>query len=595
MARRCRTFKAHAGNKKRLSVLKSKAQTRYKLDFPSGLSEASVELRCYLIGHSPPDGGLGAHNHLKNAIQALWPENFGSGKVGYCWHEWMERRCHDFCYEPELILWGAGATGKSTDIGILYLADWYAAPDKTTSIVCSTTLPMLNRRIFGEIVRYHRMNYGRVPGEYRATKHSIVLGDENSKNGIFGFAVLQGSVEQARDNIIGQHNERVRLCIDECQSTREAAVAARSNLEKGARDFRFHALGNPLSWLDPLGNLSIPRSGNTEEITPEKESWRTKTGGLCTFYDGRKSPAIRDSIRLHFLITARDIARSAEKEGEDSPDYWQFTIGFIAPEGMLNTVLSDSLIMKHEAMKRAEWGEAFVWMSGLDPSYSSGGNRCMYQAAKYGLFTSGVYGVEFQPPIRIKLRAGGSEAITDQIVKRVDQLNRSMGIEPKNFACDTTGSQVTLGDAIEAKIGKGIHRVDSSSRPTTRPVSIRDSTPSNEKYGNLVTELWFAMNQFVINGQIRGLDREGAIEFCSRMIIPGRPMRLESKREMKKRTANVSPDNADAKCVIIDMVRSRFQLGTRARTPKENRKRDTMFSRFDIDARAGNYLSSDLV
>ena len=49
----------------------------YNLDFPDDWSEAMAELRCYVTNHSPEDGGLGKHQHLKNAMMLLWPDLYG--------------------------------------------------------------------------------------------------------------------------------------------------------------------------------------------------------------------------------------------------------------------------------------------------------------------------------------------------------------------------------------------------------------------------------------------------------------------------------------------------------------------------------------
>ena len=56
-----------------------------------------------------------------------------------------------------------------------------------------------------------------------------------------------------------------------------------------------------------------------------------------------------------------------------------------------------------------------------------------------------------------------------------------------------------------------------------------------------------------MNGQIRGLDEETAVEFCQRRWkMVGRLMQVETKAEMKERTRR-SPDFADATVVLTEL------------------------------------------
>ena len=47
---------------------------RYGQVFPAHASDVSIELKCYAMGLTPEQGGLGAAGHMKRAIQMLYPE-----------------------------------------------------------------------------------------------------------------------------------------------------------------------------------------------------------------------------------------------------------------------------------------------------------------------------------------------------------------------------------------------------------------------------------------------------------------------------------------------------------------------------------------
>ena len=203
---------------------------RYGMQFPDDISPATMALTAYsnsiVIDADREERAL----MLLEAMRLLWPV-----KV-YRINVWTERRVRTFCKEPSgfFTMWGPSSAGKSTDMAAIVLAHWLAAPAFTTCTVCSTTRPALEQRIFGEIVKLY-LALKNPPGEYRSSGTKIALGDDNSKNGIFGVAILMGSVKDAMSNMVGKHNRRNLLLVDEMQGTREAAVEAVSNLTEIGR------------------------------------------------------------------------------------------------------------------------------------------------------------------------------------------------------------------------------------------------------------------------------------------------------------------------------------------------------------------------
>ena len=279
----------------------------YGKNWPKGTNQISVELWCYRYDWPVEKGGLGKERHMANCIKILWPETLPNGNPGYIWHEWTDIRIHSWCngsIDNWQTWWGPSSSGKSTDAGILLLVDWLSAPHSTTSTVGSTTKQMLEKRIFGEILRYYKMHGDRLPGFHSKSKNAILLGDEDSKNGIFGIAIQKGSDAEVLGNLIGVHNEYNRLILDELQSLRQVAVDAADNLSTG-RDFKFLGMGNPQSRLDTLGRYSKPVDG-WGSISPVDTSWKTEAGE-CYYFDGLKSPAIKNPKKYFFLLNQTQI------------------------------------------------------------------------------------------------------------------------------------------------------------------------------------------------------------------------------------------------------------------------------------------------
>lgn len=588
----------------------------YGLEFPDDRNEISVELKCYLLNHPTEKGGLGAAGHLRKAIRILWPEHDAHGRPILIWHDWLDRRIEAWCDDRIQMWWGPAASGKSTDAAVLALIDWYASPLDTTTIICSTTLRMLRRRIFGEIVRLHnaasRIHKVKLPGIYLKSQVAVLLnpelnpdGDgnmEDEKSGIFGFAIQQGSKEEAKDNIIGQHNRRVRLLIDEAQHPiTEVAFEARANLMKGCDDFKLVGFGNPDSRLTPLGRYSEPVAG-WESINPDMESWKTKLG-VCHYFDGLKSPGITDPERCSFLIKQQDFDDEIADTGFDSPDYWQFCRGYVRPEGTPLEIISETFAIKHKMMAMPEWVSGYRIGAGCDPSFSSGGDRRVVVPFRVGACTWGVQVIAFLEPFDIYIEASKLKErnFSRQMVDKILEKCKELGVEKALFGIDSTGAQNVLADMIDESWEEDGHivRVEFGGKATDRMASNTDQRPAHEVYANRVTELWYDMVSFGKAGQIRGLPIQALKEFSIRQIlVEEKRMRttkrqIEPKKIMKERTGGKSPDEADACCVALSVVREKLDIhpGSVSVTIKDRRREDLFAIEYDMDSDDDLYLT----
>ena len=549
----------------------------YGHEFIDGTSMISIHLWCYRNWEPNTNCFLEKHEHFRKAIEMLWPEQMPGGDKGYIWSEWAERRLMSWCYTEFQTWWGPSSSGKSTDAGVFVLTDWLSAPDKTTAMVISTTKDMLEKRIWREIVRFHSMYKGKLPGN--AFKHSIVYEDPesdagiNTINGIFAHAVQKGSVAQAMGNIVGIHNDHNILIIDEMQATREAAVEAYDNLSTG-KSSKFLGMGNPVSRLDPLGRASEPRKG-WHSISPLVDEWETKRGKTL-YFDGLKSPALKDPKKYFFLLNQKQIDMMMKDPGEDSPRFWSQRRGFVPPEGLVETVLTEAFISKFQIMQPALWKNDYQTYIGCDPAFSSGGDSCIVSPFKVGIMTNGMTGVEFMTPITVNLKISTGEPKTYYLAGEIIKILNEFNITPSKMAMDCTGAQRTLADVIEMEWYKiktnkehvdataidypHIHRVDFGGKASDMVVSVSDRKKASECYRNKVTELWYMMREFVRNDQVRGLGVVATREFCSRnldeKLSDSRNMiKVETKRDMKARTGGKSPDTADACVTALDYMR----------------------------------------
>lgn len=538
----------------------------YGHEFPDDTPKAAIELFCFR--NHDPDCMLERHEHFINAIKALWPEVMPDGQAGFIWSDWAYRAAKSFVNREYQTWWGPAASGKTTMAGIFVLTYWLADPKNTTIMVCSTSRDMLERRIWREVVRYHSMLRDQIPGQIYSQPPRLVYEDEGGKNtisGIFGVAVTQGSTADAVSRLSGMHNRYNLLVIDEMQGTLQAAVETYDNTSTASLENKFLGMGNPMSRLDPLGRASEPVAG-WHKISTELEEWKTKRG-WCLYFDGLKSPGISDPKKFFFLLQQKDIDQMMKDPGPDSPRFWSQRRGFVPPEGLVETVLTESFIVKFKMASKPVWKHKTMIVAGLDPAFSNSGDACILAPVKVGaqvlvdengISRIGPAALEILEPVRINLELSSGVPVSFYIAGRVKEALKELGIQPEHLAVDITGQQSALADIIDKTLNTQCVRVHASSTPSDKAISATDTRKAKEVYKDKVTEMWFRVREYGINHQVRSLPYEAQEQFIMRQLAKKAQMdkrlKLETKDDMKLRTGGRSPDLADAIALAFEVV-----------------------------------------
>lgn len=524
--------------------------------------------------------GPGSYFHEKNVITILSKQR----GIELKWNDWLETCLEEYATVDEVLVTGPASASKTYGAAWHAVNFWLCDPENTAVIVCSTTLPGLKRRIWGEI----RKIFGAIrpvigQGNLVDSKTAIQTTKGDMQHGIFGIAVAEGNEQKALGRIIGFHPKRILVVVDELTDVSWAIVDALNNLFTAKDKAQFIGIGNAASIFDSHGKMCEPKEG-WGSINVESERWDTQRGGVCVHLDGFKSPNVKAGETLFkFLITQEYIDKRAERDGMDSPGMWRFVRGFWCPEGTTKTILSESLISKFLAMTKVTWeGVTELW-AGLDPAFE-GGDRCILRFAKTGKDMEGKKVLELGEIITIKLDLKSNVPIHYQIARQVKEACIQRGVDIYHFGMDTTGEGGALASIISQEWEPGFHQVEFGGKPSDFPVSEINNKPCYEEYQNKVCELWYSFRQYLMNSQIRGLDAETAVEFCSRLYEVKAKINLEPKSEMKKRLNGRSPDMADAVTVILDIVKHRGGLGAIVSKAKRsiNRAWDKIVETFQI-------------
>ena len=514
---------------------------KYGIRSPVKIPDLELELYAFRNRLQPNEGGLGTFNHFVNVSKMVWPK--------MSWNPWLEAQVESLC-EHDYVGWaGCGASGKTFGATLFATVWWLANPSKTTVVLTSTTAKMIRKRMWANLQDLVRKSRG-FPGNMVDSKMSLQAIKGDDRHSISAIAVAEGNTSKAVANIQGIHAERVMVIIDEATDTPEAAFEACTNLSKGCREFKMLVIGNPASKYDPHGRFCTPAKG-WRSVTIEDQHWLTERG-MCRRFDGMKSPNISEGrTKYPYLITHDQVLSAMRHEGEQSPTFWKYTRGFWSPDGMVKTVLSESIIETHTPTKKLVFTTNVEVVAGLDPGF--GGDRCVLRFAKVGTANDKV-SVLFGDIIQISPNAQLTEPVHYQIASRVKEECLKRGVSPDKFGLDASGEGGGLADILTREWGV-IHRVEFGGSASTIPVSDEDGRPCNEAYDRKVTELWFSMRKWVVEERIGGMDIETLQEFCARMFDDTkRKISVETKTVMKQRTGK-SPDLADAAVVLLDLVR----------------------------------------
>jgi len=575
---------------------------RYDHNWPHGAGDLAIELSCFRqIGIVKDfDTGHTRLYHFERAMELLWPEALPDGKRGYVKSPWSEKRIQSFIDPSRQFQtwWGASTTGKSTDAAAIILTYYLAAPDCTAVTVCSTSRSQLMRRIWSEIIRFYNI-YGSdgLPIEYYRGKPSLqylAAGSSvpSEKAGLFGIPVLRGTVEEAVGNIVGTHNDYNVLVIDEMQATRWAAVEAFDNLATGL-EARFLGMGNPVSKLDPLGRASKPKKGWLS-ISPNLEEWETEKG-WCLYFDGLKSPAIEDPERYPFLLTKGQIDEMRKDPGENTPRFWTQRRGYMPPDGLIQTVFTEALIVKHELQRKVEWSTPPIMMAAMDESFTAGGDRCFLQFGEVGVTTYGQTVIQFGESVVINIEYKEGQPIEYFIVEQVKRHCLNRDVTPNHFGLDVTAQQTALAAIFAKEWSPDIYRCQFGGAAIAQMISREDPRPAKDVYHNRVTELWYDVRQFAIAGQISGMSDDACREACSRLVLQkNNKIAIETKEDMRGRTSQ-SPDIFDAHVILVAMAIDRLQMrpGSSQLGSGEKGFTQQQLEANDVDDEERTYLGED--
>lgn len=508
------------------------------------------------------------------------------------WHNWTARLIGGLCENRWTGLAGCSGSAKTYNVVGFACTWWLAKPEASSVILCSTTIGALRKRGWTEVQRYHTsMANGERFGNFLDSKTMWQCKRGDDRHAIHGIAVEEGSTQKVADNIKGIHTERQLVIIDEATAVPAAIYDAVTNLWSYPAEFLVVVIGNPRSRLDQMGRFCEPLNG-WSSVDIDTEEWETKaqidgsTGQVIRF-DAEKSPNILEGtiVSKHLPTKEKVEARRNKAGSRDDPGYWSNDRGFWAPDGVSNTVLTQSALTMHKADgKHIFTGRWFLIIGALDPAFG-GGDRAVLRFGKLGEIVGGRWGIQAFRPINLEIKASSKDPVTyqlrDQLVRacaRVQLENSFYQCSPENVGVDDS-SRSGLCDVLQRTWSSRIIRIEFGGAASDDRINYEDATIASDRYDNKSAEMWFRVRDAVLHEQLKGVDPDTAQELCNRLyddngkIIKLQPKIRDGKTGMKsyKSMFGNSPDNADTLAILVEVARQKgFRLAPMGETEKKH-------------------------
>lgn len=524
----------------------------------------------------------------------MWPKVFE-------WHDWSEQVDRKACESDYLCITGCGASSKSTTIGAYALKFWMAAPLESAVLMASKTIDNSKKRIWREVARLYTAFSSLVGGYRDATlgqsprpSISPIIGPDRKKDeahGLYVVAMHGKELEKETAFLKGFHCRRILVIADELDVLEEGGRALvdtfTDNLRTGTVEAQFIGLGNDPSLFNALGDMMQPEPG--KPITLEHREWVSSKDVHCLRLDAWESPNIKGKDKWTGLVRQSDIDDLVKRKGENSPSVWIQLHGLHPPEGCSNTVLSEATLIRFHAFEPVTWKSGFTVFAALDPAF--GGDACIFRTFKRGNDVQGNMKIMCDEVLNIPIVANDVIPADYQIANKVISLCKDRKIAPDEFILDATGIGRGVGSILQRDWSNRIELCQFGGAPTDRIISEEHPVPANKEYDRQVTELWFAVREFVEAGMIRGLDQATAVQLVSRTyedkgIGGNRKLSIQKKDEMLH-----SPDEADALACGLELCRRKGvypKISGTAKT-KSSVSLEKEIEDFDFDASELSY------
>lgn len=566
-------------------VENKKVRVAYGLNFPETISDPQIEMWCAGNRHPIEKGGLGEFGHYKALMQILYPYLVDE------WHHWLDMQL-EILSAPSgtYTMLGGGGIGKSYILGTLFARIWQACrPTERGVMIINTTQKTQNDRAWKYVIDACNM-YPWMPGKLTTgqdgPKLSIYTAIENPLKkgkyiqqlvpgvGIISQTIKRGSSAKATADLKGLHPKELMVIIEESNHLNKLHIErARANWITNSY-YKIVLTGNPEiedsanGESDALYHFSEPMHGYGSVQWGVDRQWKNKFGGRTFHFDPFDSPRIKDPDRFKVSTWLPTLAyietKATELGGTNSLLFKQQIRGIYDHESLPFNPITISMCNKARVSESAEFtGQGRVRWAAFDPAYS-GNDEAFLKIAESGVTSDNKIAIDFlgeETNFSFRIDPDSPDEPSFQMMNWVKEKLGIWKVPYENLIMDANIIGIGLGDIFTRFLSKRIHKVILNGKPSDRYIDLAESMKASEVCVNKQTELWIALQQLIMSGQIRGLDDT----ILSQIITmpaekQGQKIKVLEKKNFRARFG-YSPDRAECVLFIIDLMREKGFAG----------------------------------
>jgi len=480
--------------------------------------------------------------------------------------------------ESKNLIMGGGSLSKSYSGAVYFGLDFLRDPEWTCIKVLSVTRQHAVTNVFAHLKNLLANVIVPVPG--LIIKSDSVRVNNDDKQGIHLASIPQG--DDGKGRLRGFHPvprpsphprfgrlSRVALLLDEAEEIPGGVWEDVNNVllteEADDSHVKVFAATNPKDRTSKFGALAEPTTGWASVDIDLHETWKSVLGWNVIRLDGAKCENVKEKKVIFPGLQTWEGFERLLKMGTDNPEYYTMARGWF-PESSAQVVIVNEA-MFNQSKGLYTFSGPTVTAGGVDLAFE-GNDLVFYTVLRFGLSIgwTDIHGtfhrfenekrviqVEQQIPLEKKDTLAQAQAIV--------RLSQDMGIRPRWLTVDRTGSGTGVHDALKSVFGPDVFGVMFSWAASDTRILEDDTESCSERYYDVITEMAFSIRKFVETDLLKlnpginwnALEKETVTR---RYAQQGRGiLRLESKRDFKKRHSSVSPDRFDSLMVAVHGVR----------------------------------------
>lgn len=476
------------------------------------------------------------------------------------------------------LIMGGGSLSKSYSGAVYFGLDFLRDPEWTCIKVLSVTRQHAVTNVFAHLKNLLANMIVPVPN--LTVKSDSIRVNNDDKQGIHLASIPQG--DDGKGRLRGFHPvprpvphprfgrlSRIALLLDEAEEIPGGVWEDVNNVllteEADDSHVKVFAATNPKDRTSKFGMLSEPSNGWSSIDIDIHDTWSSAKGWNVIRLDGAKCENVMEKRIVYPGLQTWEGFERLLKLGTDNPEYFTMARGWFPEASAQVVIINESIFDKSKGIY--SFSGPTITAGGVDMAFE-GNDLVFYTVARHGMAIgwTDIRGdfhkfKEERRVIQIEQQIPLEKKDTLEQAKSIIRLSSELGVKPRWLSVDRTGNGTGVHDALKSLFGPDVFGIMFSWAASDTRILDDDTEICSERYYDIITEMAFSVRKFMETDTLKlnpginwnNLEKETVTR---RYAQQGRGiLRIEPKKEFKKRHSGVSPDRFDSLIIAVHGIR----------------------------------------